>query len=248
MNQITQQTTCTNNLVSKRNNQVITTSLAVAEVFGKEHKNITRDIKNLIAQNGAVEKMFAESVYRNERNREYPMYYMNRDGFSLLAMGFTGKKAVEFKLKFIEQFNLMEKQLKTMVPRSYDDAIIALAGEITKRKEIEKKSKAAISYIKHYSGSEGSMTVTQIAKSYGLSANSLNRILEKARVQYKVNKQWVLYQKYANKGYTTTKSHIIDITDEQDKVVLSTRWTPAGQTFIHNVLIEEGYVELDVVF
>lgn len=64
-----------------------------------------------MAQNSAVKNMFEKSTYTNERNRQYPMYYINRDGFALLAMGFTGKKALQFKLSYIQAFNEMEKQI-----------------------------------------------------------------------------------------------------------------------------------------
>lgn len=56
--------------------------------------------------------MFVEESYLNSRNQQQPMFYMNRDGFTLLAMGFTGSKAMEFKLKYIDAFNKMEKQIK----------------------------------------------------------------------------------------------------------------------------------------
>lgn len=56
--------------------------------------------------------MFVEESYLNSRNQQQPMFYMNRDGFTLLAMGFTGSKAMEFKLKYIEAFNQMEKKIK----------------------------------------------------------------------------------------------------------------------------------------
>lgn len=73
--------------------------MLVAEKFGKEHKNVLRDIDNLVAQNSAAKSYFIESEYEN-RGKMYPMYIMNRDGFTLLAMGFTGKKALEFKLQY----------------------------------------------------------------------------------------------------------------------------------------------------
>lgn len=98
-------------LVIMRNKSAVTTSLVVAEVFGKEHKHVLESIKNLTVENSAVRKMFAEGVYKNERNREYPMYYMNRDGFSLLVMGYTGKEALKFKLSFIDQYNRMEEYI-----------------------------------------------------------------------------------------------------------------------------------------
>jgi Rha family phage regulatory protein len=65
----------------------VTSSLLVAEKFGKEHKNVLRDIQNLTAQNCAVLSMFSKSSYLNVQNKEQPMYVMNRDGFSFLVMG-----------------------------------------------------------------------------------------------------------------------------------------------------------------
>lgn len=99
-------------LVQEQNEQVVTTSLVVAEEFEKEHKHVMEAIEKLTVENSAARNMFDKTTYINSRNREYPMYYMNRDGFTLLAMGFTGKKAMQFKLKFIEQFNRMEQYIK----------------------------------------------------------------------------------------------------------------------------------------
>ena len=99
-------------LVIMHDEKVVTTSLKVAEIFEKEHRDVMKSIRNLTAQNFAVKKMFVEESYLNSRNQQQPMFYMNRDGFTLLAMGFTGSKAMEFKLKYIEAFNQMEKQIK----------------------------------------------------------------------------------------------------------------------------------------
>lgn len=97
-----------------QNDQVITTSLKVAEVFGKRHNDVLKSIRNLTsAQNCAVLKMFETSSYVNEQGKEQPMFIMNRDGFTLLAMGFNGEKALEFKVKYIEAFNEMEAELKS---------------------------------------------------------------------------------------------------------------------------------------
>lgn len=100
-----------NNLVIMKDRQAVTDSLKVAESFDKKHKDVLKAWKNLAAQNCATKKMFVESTYVN-RGKEYPMIYMNRDGFTLLAMGFTGKKALDFKLKYIQAFNEMENQIR----------------------------------------------------------------------------------------------------------------------------------------
>lgn len=103
-------------LVIVKENEAVTTSQKVAESFGKKHRNVMQAIKNLTAENSAVKKMFAESTYVNSRGQEWPMFYMNRDGFTLLAMGFNGSKAMGFKLKYIEAFNAMESAINNMRP------------------------------------------------------------------------------------------------------------------------------------
>lgn len=107
-------------LVTVMKNQAVTTSRIVAEYFGKRHDNIIRDIDALIAQMASVQEtsklrrppMFQKSTYTVEGNiKPYPMYLMNRDGFTLLAMGFTGKKALQFKLAYIDAFNKLAKMI-----------------------------------------------------------------------------------------------------------------------------------------
>lgn len=99
-------------LVIMHDQQAVTTSLKVAEIFEKKHQHVMESIRKLTVENSTVRKMFVEDSYLNSRNQQQPMYYMNRDGFTLLAMGFTGSKAMEFKLKYIDAFNKMEKQIK----------------------------------------------------------------------------------------------------------------------------------------
>lgn len=107
-------------LVVVENNTPITTSRKVAEQFGKNHRHVLEAIRDIISTAGGVPKsgqtpMFNETTWTNEQNgQSYPMFTMTRDGFSLLAMGFTGKKALEFKLKFINEFNRMEETLKKL--------------------------------------------------------------------------------------------------------------------------------------
>ena len=130
-------------------NQPLTNSKLVAEVFEKEHKNVIQSIRKLVegtAQNSAVRQMFSESTYLNEQNKEQPMFVMNQDGFTLLAMGFNGKKAMEFKLKYIEAFNAMKKQIeqsKPSVPQNYLEALKSLvkAEEEKQQLALENKQK-----------------------------------------------------------------------------------------------------------
>lgn len=124
-----------------RDDQVLTNSLLVAEKFGKEHKHVLDAIRELIqgCAETSADPMFVETIYVNEQNRqEYPMFVMNRDGFTLLAMGFTGKKALKFKLDYIAAFNAMERSLKEIkTPQTYAEALRRLADEVEAKEQIQ---------------------------------------------------------------------------------------------------------------
>lgn len=90
----------------------VVSSLDVAETFGKDHKNILRDIRQLECSDEFRRLNFEQSEYLNEQNHKQPMYYMTRDGFTILVMGYTGEKAMQFKEAYIKQFNAMEKTLQ----------------------------------------------------------------------------------------------------------------------------------------
>lgn len=101
-------------LVEIIESRVVTTSTRVADYFGKEHKHVLDSIKALEKDMGVLgtEPKFRLSEYVDSTGRKLPMYLMDRDGFTLLAMGFTGKKALKFKLDYIAAFNAMEKALR----------------------------------------------------------------------------------------------------------------------------------------
>lgn len=116
-----------NNLINIENKDgvLLVSSREVAERFEKQHKDVLESIRNLAAENSATKNMFIESNYLN-RGKEYPEYLLTRDGFSLLAMGFTGAKALEWKLKYLEAFNRMEETIKTgSIPQGKE--LLALA-------------------------------------------------------------------------------------------------------------------------
>ena len=90
----------------------VVSSLDVAETFEKDHKNILRDIRQLECSDEFRRLNFEQSEYLNGQNHKQPMYYMTRDGFTILVMGYTGEKAMRFKEAYIKQFNAMEKTLR----------------------------------------------------------------------------------------------------------------------------------------
>ena len=132
-------------LVFIENDQPVTTSLKVAEVFEKDHRHVLGSIRDIIKQAGGMPKigqtpMFQETTYIHEQNGQaYPMYLMNRDGFTLLAMGFTGKKALQFKLAYIDAFNRMEAKLQELLAQGKDARWLETrtAGKISRHEETD---------------------------------------------------------------------------------------------------------------
>lgn len=98
--------------ISKGKEVTVVTSLDVAETFGKEHRNVLKDIRELECSENFGRLNFEPTSYKDKFNREQPMYYITRDGFTLLAMSYTGEKAMKFKEAYINQFNQMEELLK----------------------------------------------------------------------------------------------------------------------------------------
>lgn len=97
----------------KGEERLVVSSRQVADDFGKEHKNVLRSITEILAAQKSATKFFYETTYEN-RGKQYPEFLMNRDGFSLLVMGFTGEAALGWKIKYITAFNEMEKELKRL--------------------------------------------------------------------------------------------------------------------------------------
>ena len=122
-------------LVIMHDQQAVTTSLILAEAFDKKHKNVIQAIEAKIntAENSALLKnMFIEDSYTASNGKQNRMYYLNRDGFTFIAMGFTGKKADEFKLKYIEAFNKMEQIVRQELPQTPEEKL-ELTMQVTSR-------------------------------------------------------------------------------------------------------------------
>lgn len=258
-----------------KDNQPLTNSLLVAETFGKEHRNVLRDIKNLI-EGGVLKNeqtpMFEETTYMSEQNKQiYPLYVMNQDGFTLLAMGFNGKKAMEFKLKYIEAFNAMKKQIeqsKPSVPQNYIEALKSLvkAEEEKQQLALENKQKdetiitiskanvelgnkitemlPKVSYYDRILQSNATMTITQIAQDYGMSAIAMNKELESMRIQHKERGQWILYAQFLKGGYVHSRAVDIIRRDGRHDVKYNTEWTTKGRIFLYEALKGKGILPL----
>lgn len=139
-----------NEIVSIQHRKAVTTSLKVADVFGKQHKHVLNSIEKLIQM--LPEKgrpNFRQSTYINGQNKNQPMYEITRDGFVFLAMGFNGEKALGFKLKYIEAFNRMEQALHNQKNLSWQQQ--RLDGKKARRLETD-----TIARFVDYATSQGS--------------------------------------------------------------------------------------------
>ncbi len=130
------------NIVEIDDGKMFTTSLIVAEAFEKEHKDVLRAITNLECSQEFNERNFAPVEYRDAKGEMRPAYRLTRDGFSFLAMGFTGKKAAAWKEKFLMAFNAMEEALTTSGTLSSVRQPLSLKASINSLKARPEASRA----------------------------------------------------------------------------------------------------------
>lgn len=161
-----------NELVYLKNDEAVCDSLQVSEKFGKRHDKLIAEIRRMYpeqigkitVQNGGT-KFFQESSYEN-RGKQYPMFIMNRDGFSLLVMGFTGKKALEWKLQYIKAFNQMESFIKEKNTETWLET--RRAGKLTRKAETD-----TIQNLVEYAKEQGSTHADMLYMTYSKLADKM---------------------------------------------------------------------------
>ena len=157
-----------NELVYLNKNEAVCDSLLVAEKFEKQHKNVIRAIEKTItdspAQNCA--RCFRKATYKDEQGKPRPMYYMNRDGFTFLVMSFTGKKANEWKWKYINAFNAMESILKERSTEVWLET--RQRGMLTRKSETD-----VIQKLVDYAKDQGSEHADMLYMTYSKLANRM---------------------------------------------------------------------------
>lgn len=171
----------TTTLIQVYNNQPVVSSRTVAEDFGKQHKHVIEAIENIKAENSAVTSMFYETTYTAGTGKAYKMYLMNRDGFSLLVMGFTGKQALDWKIQYINAFNAMEKQLAT--PKLTPAPRFRARHLSTALKDMEKTKETLQKMFKVADGLAYSKAISMIEPLYGVSFDSIKELLPAAEHQ-----------------------------------------------------------------
>lgn len=212
-----------NTLVEIKNNQVVVNSRDVAEHFGKRRDHVLRDIEELIRKDPPkIGEMFHRVETPDSYGRMQKSYYMNRDGFSLLVMGFTGKEAIEWKLKYIEAFNEMEKKLKNplALPNFSNpaEAARAWADEFEKRKQAEALNEAnrpKVIFAEAVSTSKDGILVGMLAKL--LHQNGV-KIGQNRLFQWLRDKGYLM-KRGVDKNMPTQRSKELGLFDVRERVV-----------------------------
>ena len=163
-------------ILSMRNGKPVVSSRQIAESFDKNHRDVLRAVDNLKEDVRNFAQMFFESTEADSYGREQRVYLMNRDGFTLLAMGFTGKAALEWKLKYIAAFNEMEKKLaeqpKLTRSQLLATALIAAHEELEQKNKQIETMKPKVLFADAVSASKKSILVGELAKL--ISQNGIN--------------------------------------------------------------------------
>ena len=216
--------------------EVFANSRDVAEYFGKQHGHIIRDIEKLIAEGVSN---FGETPYIEPQNGQaYKTYNMDRDGFTLLAMGFTGKKALQFKLRYIEQFNAMEAELRRQsnVMIDYSDPAILIGVmnhlqlENKKKDELIAEQKQNLKKLDRLEGARGSMCISDAAKTLGVKRDDLFRFMDSRRWIFKRSgsKNWLAYDEKRRAGLMEHDDHLYLDAEGRERVATRALVTAKG--------------------
>ena len=237
------------NLITKtEDGKLVVSSRRVADDFKKRHSDVIEKIQQLIKAEKSVMSMFIESSYKAGTGKNYKEYLLTRDGFSLLVMGFNGREALEWKLKYIEAFNAMERKLKEISkPDSYmiDDPIERAKRWIEEREQYNKVAaelEEQNSFVNKISESNGSMLVREVAK----LASKGNIIIGEKALWNKL-REWGYISKKStepmqsaiNAGWFEVIERVVE-RDGKSFVYRTTKVTNKGQVHIIKKLSKES--------
>ncbi|WP_455043038.1 phage antirepressor [Leptotrichia buccalis] len=215
--------------------------------------NGSYDVNSMLRMVDEDEKLVRKiSVSGQNRN----MWFLTEDGFYEVCMQSTKPNAKIFKKEVKKILKTIRKTGMYMTDNVWDTItnnpeklgeVLINYGKVKRELEqleeenqIQKQLIAEYKPIKEYVdtilSSEDTMTITQIAADYGLSAYELNKTLNEQRVIRKVGGQWILYAEHMNKGYTKSETITVKKKNGTEKVVPNTKWTQKGRLFVHNLL------------
>lgn len=237
--------------------KLVTDSLKVAEFFGKEHRNVLRDVKHLIDNTEMGVLNFEQTPYTHPQNGQTYYYYtMTEDGFTLLVMGYNGEKELKFKEAYIKAFRSMRTLLESddyIALRAFQILQKRLSAEEQKAKELQGKVEELatknqlldttiraqapkVQYVDEVLQAVNTWTTTTIAKELNMSAIRLNKILEDQKIQYRHQNHYVLYSKYHDKGFAKTKTYTYPNQSGETCTNMQLVWTEQGRAFIHKLI------------
>lgn len=234
------------------------TSLEIAELTGKKHAHIMRDIRGLLDQ-GVNETNFGLVEYKDKKGETRPMFKLTKKGCLILASGYNAV----LREKIINRWEELEKKERGQftIPQSYSEALLLAANqakkieeqqqillensETIKRKDAEiKVYKPKAAYYDTIMANPSCTKVTSIAQDYGMSPQAFNDLLHDLGIQYKVDKQWILYQKYKDAGYVHSEPIPITHHDGHQSVKYLTVWTQKGRLILYDLLKEKGILPM----
>lgn len=230
--------------ITNQNGQAVVSSLEVAERFNKQHKDVLEIIYKMTAENSALLEMFYKTEYTSVQNKKLPMYLMNRDGFSLLAMGFTGKEALAWKVKYIEAFNKMEEIIrgKAVLP---GDEVKQIRAEAMKMNAETRRFKATVTAMKDFGLSQVALEaigVPLIEEFTGIKSGyrpQIERTYSASEIGEELGVSANLIGKTANENGLKADEYgifVLDKSRHSNKQVQSFRYNERGRAKIKELL------------
>lgn len=234
------------------------TSMEIAEVTGRNHKDVLRSIREMEDAWAKVNgRKFALVEYKDLKGEMRPCYSLTKTECLYVATKFNDEARARLVLRW-EELEIKETA-STKVPTTFAEALRLAADQAEKieaqQKQLEANSKEIVelsgtiatmqpkvTYVDKILASKETVTTTQIAQDYGQSAKAFNILLRNFGIQRKVGGQWILYAKYLPCGYVQSDTISIEHKDGSSGSVMHTKWTQKGRLFLyeelkkHNVL------------
>lgn len=232
--------------------QRVVTFKDIDEVHGRPEgtakRNFTLNKKHLVE---GEDYFYLTKSQKNEiRTLEIPnrgITVLTESGYLLLVKSFTDDLAWKVQRELVKNYFRVKEVVSQKASYEIEDPIARAKRWIEEQEEkllLEQRIaeyEPKVTYYDKILQSKDCLTVTQIAKDYGLTAQKLNQILKEQGIQYKLSKQWLLYKEYADKGYTKTSTTTYTKHDGTIGTSMLTKWTQKGRLFIHEILTGLGY-------